>query len=339
MSKRLSVFLLLVACGKAADHKNPPPVASDKPAPPAAPPAPTKPQLKDDAMRQMLAKGTACKLFQNQLPMDCPEAKAINEYAFQHQQSAEAAETCAAFLGDPDPNKRLLAAECLFHFTAVAKTAVLGFALDAIDAEKDPVMVERIAWGIADAEAMSAKLESRVMTEVTRLAADPKTETAASYVFSSFFPQYMIGNGPKPPIAAQTLAIASLTRDGTPMQREAFNAVTMLDDKPAVCKAIASNLRPDAKRWDSAAEAIAAMKDACIAQLAPAIDFMLARLATGDAHLAILRSYDSRFDLDPPTRAKIAKAIRAARPKASEYERADFDKTADQFSKPPKPKK
>ena len=339
MSKRLSALVLLVACGKAADKAPPSTAGSDQPAPRAAQPAPTKPQIKDPAVKDMLAKGTSCELQQGGLSLACPELKAIGDYAFQHQGSIEAAETCAAFLGDPDHKKRLLAAECLFHFNAVGKTPVLGFALDAIETETDPKTLEEIAWGISGAEAVTAKLDDRVLAITQKLMADPKTDVAAGYLFETLFPQYMMGSGPKPPIKAQTLAIASLTRDGTGMQRATFNAVKMLDDKAAVCAALDSDLRPDAKRWADAADAVASMKDACIANLAKTIDFTLARLASGDAHLDLLRRFDYVFDLDAPTRAKIAKAVRAGRAKASDWQRKDFDTTADQFGKPPKPRK
>src|SRR5450432_1551381 len=335
MSQRLTALLFVVACGRAADKA--PPVADQKPPPPAATPAPAKAQIKDTTVKDLLAKGTTCKATNNQLPLDCPEYKAIGDYAFQHQQSAEAAETCAAFLGDPDSNKKLLAAECLFHFNSITQTTQLGFALDAIDAEKDPQIIERIAWGIGRAEAVTAKLDDRVLATVTKLMANPKTEAAAGDLFESLFPQYMMGSGPKPPIKAQTLAIASLTHDGTGMQRTAFNGVKMLDDKKAVCAALDSELRLDG-RWSDAADAVADMKDACVANLAKTIDFVLVRLAAGDEQLGVLRRYDSVFDLDAATRAKIAKAIRAARGKAPDYRKKVYDDTAADFSKPPKKK-
>src|SRR5450755_867478 len=157
MSQRLSALILLAACGKAADKAPPSTAGSDKPPPVAAQPAPVKPQIKDPAVKDMLAKGTSCELQQGGLPLACPEFKAIGDYAFQHQGSTEAAETCAAFLSDPDNKKRLLAAECLFHFNAVGKTPELGFALDAIETEKEPKTLEEIAWGISGAEAVTAK--------------------------------------------------------------------------------------------------------------------------------------------------------------------------------------
>ena len=331
----------LVACGKAADKPanggSAAVVVEPKPAPPSAQPA-AKPTIKDDGAKQLLAKGTTCKLQQDALPLDCPELKAIGDYAFQHQGSVEASETCAAFLSDPDPLKKKLAAECLAHFNSNGVTPSLGFALDALEAEKDPKIQEEIAWGIKSAEAVTAHLDDRVLAVTQKLAADPKTETAASYVFSSLFPQYMMGSGPKPPAKAQALALASLRADGTAMQREAFNAVKLLDDKAAVCAAIDADLTPTAKQWSLAADAVASMKDACVANLAKTIDFVLARLAAGDDHLEVLQHYDSVFDLDAATRAKIAKAIRAAQPKATEWKRKGFGEIAAQFAKPAKKK-
>jgi hypothetical protein len=331
----------LAGCGKGSTGSAPAPAAGSaassaaepKPSPPSAQPA-AKPMIKDDGAKQLLVKGTTCKLQQDSLPLDCPELKAIGDYAFQHQGSTEASETCAAFLADPDPLKKKLAAECLAHFNSNGVTPSLGFALDAIEAETDPKIKEEIAWGIKSAEATTAHLDDRVLAIVQRLAADPKTETAASYVFSSLFPQYMMGSGPKPPAKAQAVALQALRADGTAMQREAFNAVQLLDDKPAVCAAIDADLSATAKQWALAADAVASMKDACIASLAKTIDFVLARMVAGDDHLEILRRYDAVFDLDAATRAKISKAIRTARPKATEWKRKGYDETAAQFSKP-----
>src|SRR3954469_3607226 len=147
---KIAVALVLTslgACGKAADNPAAKgsaataPVEAPKPTPSAAQPA-AKPMIKDDGAKQLLAKGTTCKLQQDGLPLDCPELKAISDYAFQHQGSTEAAETCAAFLADPDPLKKKLAAECLAHFNSNGVTPSLGFALDAIEAEKDPKIQE-----------------------------------------------------------------------------------------------------------------------------------------------------------------------------------------------------
>ena len=116
-----------------------------------------------------------------------------------------------------------------------------------------------------------------------------------------------------PSVKAQAAALQALRADGTAMQRAAFDAVSLLDDKPGVCAAIDADLRPDAKQWALAAEALAHMKDACVASLAKTIIVVPGWMAAGDDHLEILRRYDAVFDLDAATRAKISKAILARR--------------------------
>ena len=97
-------------------------------------------------------------------------------------------------------------------------------------------------------------------------------------VFMSLFPQYMLSWARASREGASGRAPGA-ARDGTAMQRAAFDAVSLLDDKPGVCAAIDADLRPDAKQWALSAEAVAHMKDACVASLAKTIDFVLARMA------------------------------------------------------------
>ena len=329
---RFAIALVIAAgCSKAADEVHPAPASPQgRAAPVAAPPT----VAKDEGVAAMLAKGTACEVKDSGLPLDCPEYKAIHEYAFQKQGSAEVAATCAGALRDPDRKKRLLAAECLFDLNAVGKTPQLGTALDAIEAETDEVVRRQIAWGIMGAEAVTAKLDARVLAVVTKLAANPASDVAAGYLFSSLFPQYMVGTGPKPPAAAQALAIASIGRDGTGLQREAFNAIRMLDDKPAVCAALGAAIRPDAKHWADAASVLADLGEACAADAARVIDVALARLAAGDDELRLVKKYDRAFDLGAATRAKILQALRAARPRLAEWKRTEVDATIAVFAAP-----
>lgn len=312
--------------GKAVEAK------AAEPVEPAPPPVATDPEMK-----QLLAKGTACARGPSGLPLDCPEYKAVGDYAFQHQGSEQVAATCAGFLGDADASKRLLAAACLDRLNARTATTQLGRALDAIEHEQDPVVREQIAWAIKNAEAVTAKLDDRVIATVNRLAADPASERAAGYLFGTLFPQYLMGRGPKPPPAAQALALEALGRDGSSMQRAALNAVRLLDDQPAACAALGKAIRPDAKRWGEAAAALADVGAACAADAPKVVDFALERLAAGDVAFEAFEKLDRAFDLGAPTRAKIAKALKRARPKLPEWQRSRADKAAAAFAAPRKP--
>jgi len=336
MNRRLALLLLASACSKAATDK-PAPAEKSGPAEPAKPPAPAaKPQIKDLAVKDMLAKGSACKLGgDGTLPLDCPEYKAIHEYAFQHQGSEEAAETCAAFLADPDQVKRLLAAQCLYGFNSVTQTKVFAWGLDAVETETVPAVQKEIAWGIMKGEAVTAKQEDRVIADIKKLSANPQTATAASNLLDSLFPSYLIGSGPKPPPAAQQLALDALRLDDSPMQYTVLNvALTHLDDKPAVCAALDAAITPTAKTWWMAAEGIVTMKEACVALLPKTIDIALARAATDNPRLEVLEDFDHAFEIEPPTRATIAKALRAAKAKVPSEYRDDLEKLAKQYSAP-----
>lgn len=330
-----ALVLVLAACSGNADPKSQP---APTPAAPVAAPKPDKPQVKDKAVEALILKGSTCKPGPDTtLPIDCPELKAIHEYAFQHQGSADVAETCVAFFSDPDRVRRLLAAECTYGLNDAAQTPILHWGLDALETEKDPAVQERMAWGLMGAQAMTAKLDDRVLADVEKLSADPKTAQAGAWLFGAEFKSYLMGEGPKSPPAAQARAIKALREDGTPMMRAAFDvALTKLEDKAAVCDAIDADLDPAFKNWWMAADAIITMKDACVTKLPKAIDLTLDQLPK-DWHLELLTRYDSRFELDPAVRKKILDRLRKT--KVEGWKQDPLKKAIDQFAKPPAPKK
>jgi hypothetical protein len=299
--------------------------------------APPSLQARDDRAKQLLSRGAECELRQGTLPLDCPEYKAIGDHAFQNQNSAEVGETCASFLRDADVKKRLLAANCLDHLNAGAKTPYFAAVLDALEAETDDAVRDQIAWGIKGAHAMTSKIDTRVLEVVIKFAADPKRDKAAGYLFWSFFPQYMMG--PKPSAAAQALAIESLNRDDSGLQRTAFDSVSLLDDKAAVCAALVKAMRPDSKKWADAAEAMASLKDACIADIPSAVNFAVERVLAGDINVRALERFDRKYELEAETRKNILAALKKAKSpgfvrKVSDWERKDIDAAIAIFSKP-----
>ncbi|HPH64315.1 MAG TPA: hypothetical protein PLF40_01150 [Kofleriaceae bacterium] len=302
-------------------------------------PVTPKPQVRDERANQLLSRGAECELSQGTLPLDCPEYKAVGDYGFQKQGSVEVAETCAAFLRDEDIKKRLLAARCLESLNGAGVTTQFAAGLDALEAEADDKVREQIAWSIKGAEAMATSVHERALEIVKKFAADPKRAVAGGYLFWSFFPQYMMGKGPTASLAAQALAIASLDQDDTPLQRTALDSVTLLEDKPAVCAGLVRAMRPDAKRWADAAEALASLKEQCSKDIPNALNFAIERLLAGDIKLLTFERFDRRYPIDPATRQKILAALKKARSsgfvrKVSDWELKDIDKTIAQFSKP-----
>jgi hypothetical protein len=335
--RALWAIVLIIACGK-SDREAPkqasPARSSTDSAPSAAVEEVPQPTAVDATAQTILAAGTKCERSGLGLPIDCPEYKRIGEHAFQNQGSEATAATCAKFLTDTDAKKRLLASNCLDHLNAVTATTQLGAALDAIEKEQDEIVREQIAWGIKNAEAVTAKLDARVIAVVNKLAADQKAEKAAGYLFDTLFPQYMMGPGPKPPPAAQALALEALTRDGTGMQRTALNSVRLLDDTAAVCAALGTAIRADATMWHEAASALADVGAPCAADVPRVIDLTLERLKAGDARMNVLVKLDRKLELDAATRKRIAKTLKSARGKAREWERKGIDETAARFAKP-----
>ncbi|HEY0254045.1 MAG TPA: hypothetical protein VGC41_21095, partial [Kofleriaceae bacterium] len=261
------------------------------------------------------------------------ERTAIHDYAFQHQGDADVAETCAALLFDPDRVRRLLASECIYGLNSAAVTPIMHWGLDAIEAEKDPAVLERMTWAFGNGEAPVAKVDDRLLADVEKLTADPKTAVAAGWLFGAEFKSYLLASGPAAPPAAQARAIKALREADTPMMRAAFNvALEKLEDKPAVCAAIDADLDPSFAGWWPAAEAIVTLKGACVTKLQKAIDLVLAQLPK-DPHIELLASFDTRFELEPDVRKKILAALRTA--KLPDWAKDRQQKAIAQFSAPP----
>lgn len=312
------ILIALAGCGRS----DAPPAGAPAPPPPREPiPVDAPPAGRelpgDPTMGAMLAK-----------PAD---DKTVADFAFQHQNDTHVATACAAALASSDRVVRLRAATCLEHLTALADTSVLGGALDAIDAETDPEVRERVAWGIKGAEAVTAGLDDRVIAMVSKYPDD-----TGAHLFDTLFPQYLASHGPTPPAKAQALALAAIGQDGTPLQLRALDAIRLLDDKPAVCRALHAALRPDAKRWTDVVEAISAVGEPCRAEVPAIVDALVASKKPQARAVTLI---DHGFALDAATRGKLLAAVRAWITTAEPYEQGVLSAAQEQLTKPRKERK
>jgi hypothetical protein len=340
MHRLATLTLLLVACGSKSDAPTAESSRKAVEAKPTEKPAakPDLPEGRDAEAAKLVKAGAACKVKDDDIEYSCPERKAAGDYAFNKQQSKEIAATCAELVRDQNLAIKLVAAHCLDRLTSVATTPVLGHVLDSIEAEPNRKVQRQIAWGIKGAQAVTAKLEDRVITLVEKLAATPEGEDAAGSVLDTLFPEYMIGGAPKPPKKAQDIVLNAFARKKGGLMIRACDKVRLVEDKAAACKAVAGAITVDSPEWW---RAIGALNDlqrlgAPCGEYAPAaIDVALAIYAKGDItapqemwHLA------EAFELTPELRKKAAADFTKVKAKAPEWKKKDLERVIETFNKP-----
>jgi hypothetical protein len=330
--------LLLVACNSTSDAPtagSAAPSSSAAPAGASASKPAAAPAVLDAKAAELVHAGASCEFKNDSIDLSCPARKAIEEYAFQHQQSKDVSSTCAASLRDTNPSIKLTAAACLGKMTSVAVTPELGAGLDAIDAETSPKIQARIAGGIRGAQAVTAKLDDRVVKMIDKLAATPAGEEAAGDLLDTLFPDYVFGSAPKPPPAAQALVLAALARPKGSLMISALNVVRLMDDKAAVCAALGKGVREDAPEWWRSMAAMSDVGEPCAGEAPHALEVALAVYAKGDITAPQeLGRLDHRFVFTAEQRKNAVTALRAALKAAPEWKRKDVSALVTQFSKP-----
>lgn len=336
----LLASLVLAACGKEsakpAPAPSPPPVSSaNVPTTQKAPPKAALPSERDPEAAKLVTAGAACPLQDEDIALSCPEREAAGKYAFEHQQSVAIAATCAELLEHSNQAVKLVAAHCLDSLTSVAVTPVLGPVLDTLEAEPNVKARRAIAWGIKGAEAATAKLEDRVLALVAKLAQKPEDEDAAGNVLDTLFPQYLLQEGPKPPLAAQAVVLAAFARKQGGMFIRACDLVRLVEDKQAACTAVASAIDPASSEWWRALAALNDLGTPCASHAPAALEVALARYAKGQIDSPEQLERLARvFELTPELRKKAATAVKAARKAAPEWKRKAVDAAAAELAKP-----
>lgn len=341
MHRLATLTLLLAACGSKSDaptsESSPKAVEAKPTEKPAA--KPDLPEGRDAEAAKLVKAGAACKLDKDgDISLSCPEREAAGKYAFNKQQSKEIAATCAELVRDPDQAVKLVAAHCLFSLTSVAITPVLGHVLDSIEAEKHRIVRRQIAWGIADAQAVTAKLEDRVIALVEKLASKPEDEDAAGSVLDTLFPEYMLGSAPKPPKKAQDIVLGAFARKKGGLFIRACDKVRLVEDKAAACKAVAGAIVADSPEWW---RALAALNDIA-RQGAPCGEYAPAALAValevyGKGDITApqeLWKFAEVFELTPEQRKQAAADVTKIKAKAPDWKKKDLDRVIETFKKP-----
>ncbi len=336
--RTLTMFLFLAACGSKSEA----PTGGDKPATdttaktePAKPAVAALPEGRDAEAAKLVKAGAACEVKDDDISLSCPERKAAGEYAFQHQQSKEVAATCAELLRDGNTAVKLVAAHCLDRLTSVAVTPVLAHALDSLEAEKSKTVRKQFAWSIKGAEAVTAKLEDRVLALVDKLIKADE-EAAAGNVLDTLFPEYMMSSGPKPPKAAQQIVLAALKNKKGDLYIRACDKIRLVEDKAAACKALAEAAVPEDKTdWWRAMAAFSEIKPPCVEQATTVVENVL---AAGDKAIAESPDYLGRigenYELTPDLRKKAAAALTKAKKVTPEWKHKRVDTAIADFTKP-----
>ena len=305
----LLVVLCAAACKRGAGKPPAPSPGSQAPAVKpavAADAAPAKDVPRDPRIAALFQAGSDCTW--NDIGLaTCDAADKIKQLAFENQNDDQLAASCLAALHDPAPTTRGLAAVCLGGFTDRTRTPLMGAALDAFAAEKDPKLRHAIAWAFSSDNASEGGVEPRVIALVRQLVAAGDDDAAASWL-DSMFPQYMMQTTPPPSKDAGDLALELARKAGPHTQTRALEDVGLLVDRKAdVCAALGDAVKT--AQWSPAIETMTKFPAECARQLDTAIDVVAAKMIEGDLQPAMTLLVD-RVAL---TRAQVAKLAPAAK--------------------------
>ena len=255
----------------------------------------------------------------------CDAATKMEELAFQSQNDDQLAASCLAALHDPTPTTRGLAAVCLGGFNDRTRTPLMGAALDAFAAEKDPKLRHAIAWAFSRGNAKEAGVEPRVIALVRRLVAAGDDDAAANWL-DSMFPQYMMQTTPPPSKDAGDLALELARKAGPHAQTRALEDVGLLvDRKPDVCAALADAMKT--ARWAPAIETMTKFPADCAAQVDAAVDVVAAKMIEGDLQPA-MKLLVQRVALTKAQVGKLAPAAKKMVAKVADWQKRDAKEIA-----------
>jgi hypothetical protein len=193
----------------------------------------------------------------------------------------------------------------------------------------------RVAWTHL-ADAITSKLDARVVKLIDKLAVTPRGEDAASYLLHTLSTGSILGGNVKPTALASATILAAVARPKGSLLISAFEMVKYVDDKAAVCAALGKAVREDAPEWWRAIGTINDIGEPCAAEVPTAAEVAFAILAKRDEPVQEIMRLDERFELAPALRAKGAAALKAGAKAAPAWKKADFNKAAAQFAVPRK---
>lgn len=300
----------------------------------------TKPVVLDAKIDELVRAGGTCPVKDGTIETSCPARKAVQEYVIKNNNSPEIAATCGGILRDKDLAVRLTAAACIARLTTRQATTQLAAVLDAIEAETNPATADQLAYAADSADAITSKLDARVVKLIDKLAATPAGEGAASSLLHSLFPGSILGGDIKPTALADATVLAALARPKGSLLQSSFEMVKHVEDKAVVCAALGKAIREDAPEWWRGVGVMADIGAPCAGEAPHAAEVAFTILATRDEPVQPIMRLDDEIDLGPALRAKGAAALKAGEKAAPAWKKADFAKAAAQFAAPRKvPKK
>ncbi len=296
----------------------------------------TRPAVVDATAEALARAGTACPVKDGAITTDCGSRKAIQEYVGQKNNSPEIASTCGWLLRDKDLAVRLMAAACLARLTTRAVTPQLGAVLDAMEAETNPEALQQLAYAADSADAITSKLDGRVVKLIDKLAVTPAGENAAGSLLHALFPGSILGGDIKPTALAEATVLAAVARPKGSLLQSSFEMVKRVEDKAVVCAALGKAVREDAPEWWRAIGTMDDIGEPCAGEVPHAAEVAFAIVAKGEGPLQQLLRLDERFALSPELRTKGAAALRAGAKAAPAHKRKEFTDAAAQFAAPRK---
>ncbi len=330
---RLPVLAILVACGSKGSE----PTVTEQPAAPtpagsaAPPPRAELPAGRDAEVAKLVKAGATCALDpDDRISVSCNERRAAADYASLKQQSQDVAASCAELLRDSSIAVRRVAAVCLEQLTADALTSVFGHVLDTLEAEQHETVKAQLALSIWKADASAAKVEARVLSLIDKLVQSDE-EGTASNLLRTMFPLA----GKQPSKLGQDYVLKALTHPKGELFQRAADLARLLEDKPAVCKALATAATPeDETLWSLALVSINQLGVVCADQVPGVIEKIIADSKWVLDRPDELTRLAEQFELTPALRKQAIVALTRAKPRAGDYKASHIDLAIAAFSKP-----
>ncbi len=329
---RLGVWsCVLLACGSGSSSSQPnrdgsggrggtvtsPEAANTKRAP-----APT---IREEQTARFVRDAATCPQPGGSLSLDCPALRGLSEHAHVMRFSGTVAETCVALLRDANEAVRQATTHCMRYLSPPAIAPYFGAALDALDAEPQPVIRVETARGVTHAHAVTTPFEPRVRATIQRLAKGTtvEDEQTAGALLLTLFPGHVDKGAPEPTVEAQQLVLSLIGRSRGALYETAVDLAHLVVDRTAVCAALRQAIRADNDGWWHAGVELAAIGQPCVADVPHVIEVALARAQAGDPNGNVLLRLDRTFGLDPTQRRRIATTLKAAESNSLPWKRPD----------------
>lgn len=309
--RRALLLVAVAACSGDPRPAAPVPIDARRPdaapvviaAPDAAAPAPAP---SDPRVVELLAMSPGCTWTWAGDP-ECDAGHRLSRLAHDHPQDVGIAASCAAALASDRAAERSFAASCLGEVDPTLVALHLATVLHAFEIERVPELRQAIAGAMSNTDAVGAGFEDRVVKLARAHGFLPDGDWPAASLLASLIRAGL----PSRPVADLTLELA---RHGGPRTRfVAFSVLPRLIDRlPEVC-ALVADLAATPDLLTDVLYIVAQTRDACVDQLDPVIDAMVAAMTAGTydvAHYLPTRTIVQQTPLKAAQRDRLAAAAR-----------------------------